>query len=165
MRVAKVISRSTGEIASQQRLAMTQGYSASLLTFLPIYQPKEATQVPDNRPEYDNYKRPSILTCFVRLIIAFAFVGLVYAFFFLVYPDLRAWMTYPIIAISLLLLVGFGIYYLVTDRRRKAEHARQYEAQQAQRAKSDDWVAKELADSPYQATDAAPEDPNGQSNA
>lgn len=117
--------------------------------------------MPDNRPEYDNYKRPSILTCFVRLIIAFVFVGLVYAFFLLVYPDLRARLTYPIIAILLIIVVGFGIYYLVTNRRRKAEHARQYEEQQAQRAKSDDWVAKELGESPYQAADETPEDPSG----
>ncbi|MEZ4769712.1 MAG: hypothetical protein R2844_14935 [Caldilineales bacterium] len=116
--------------------------------------------MPDNRPEYDNYKRPSIGTCLVRIVLAYVFVVAVYAFFFLVFPQMRNALTYPVLAILLLILVVGGVWFLVTDRKRKQQHMAELEAQRKGRAVSDDWVAKELAESPYHSTEAAAPNPN-----
>lgn len=115
--------------------------------------------MPDNRPEYETYKRPSIGTCLVRIVLAYLFVIVVYGLFLLVVPSMRNALTYPVLAILLLILVVGGGYYLLTDRKRRQEHAAELAAQSKSRAVSDDWVAKELAESPYHAADAAAEAP------
>ncbi len=106
--------------------------------------------MPDDRPQYEGYKRPSPVTCLVGVFVSFLIVMGVYLFIFLIFPEMRARLTYPLIAVLVIIGVAGGIYYLATNRRRSTEHA----AQDVQRAASDDWVAKELAESPYKATDA-----------
>ena len=115
--------------------------------------------MPDNRPEYDNYKRPGVGTCLVRIFLAYLFVVVFYALFLLIVPSMRNALTYPVLAILLLILVVGGGYYLLTDRKRRQEHAAELAAQSKSRAVSDDWVAKELAESPYHSTDAIPDSP------
>lgn len=115
--------------------------------------------MPDNPSEYDNYERPSAGTCLVRVALTYLFVIAGYVFLFLVFPQFRNTLTYPLLAILLLILVAGGGYYLLTDRKRRQEHAAQLAAQSKSRAVSDDWVAKELAESPYHSSDATPQGP------
>lgn len=111
--------------------------------------------MPDNRPQYDDYKRPSPVTCLVGVIVAFLVWAVILAIVFIGFPDLRATLTYPLAAIALLILVVGGGYYLLSNRRRRAEHEAQKAQQMAQRAKSDAWVAKEQAESTFHSTSAA----------
>lgn len=113
--------------------------------------------MPDERPQYDGYKRPSPITCVVGVGIALFILAAFYIFVLVVFPNLREALTYPLLAVALVVLVGGGIYYLVTNRKRTTEHA----AQDQRRAASDDWVSKELAESPYHSADEAPEGENG----
>ena len=89
--------------------------------------------MPDDRPQYDTFKRPSPITCMVGVVVALLIWLAIYVSILVIFPQLREALTYPLLALALLIVAGGGIYYFVTNRRRKAEHAAQYE----QRAKSD----------------------------
>ena len=120
--------------------------------------------MPDTRPEYDDYQRPSAKGCVVGVIALLAAWGLLYVFLFIGFPDKRGIFTYPLLALGLLILVVGGIYYVMTNRRHRAEHDAQHVQQAEARTKSDDWVSKELSESPYHSTDAqadAADQPDG----
>lgn len=113
--------------------------------------------MPDERPQYDGQKRQSLITCAVGVVIGWVILAAFTIIVLVVFPEMRAALTYPLLAVALVVLVGGGIYYLVTNRKRKAEHA----VQDQRRATSDDWVSKELAESHYHSTDETPQDANG----
>lgn len=102
----------------------------------------------DKHSQYDGYKRPSPVTCLVGGIVAVVIWIAIFVIVFVVFPQLRATLTYPLIAVGLVVLAGGGLYYLATSRKREQEHS----AQDERRAVSDDWVRKELAESTYHAT-------------
>lgn len=111
--------------------------------------------MPDERPPYDGQKRQSLITCAAGVVIGLVILAAFTILVLVVFPEMLAALTYPLLAVALIVIVGGGIYYLVTNRKREAEHA----VQDERRAVSDDWVAKELAETHHPSADATREDP------
>lgn len=113
--------------------------------------------MPDKRPQYDGEKRQSLITCAAGVVIGLVILAAFTILVLVVFPEMLAALTYPLLALALVVIVGGGIYYLVTNRKREAEHA----VQDQRRAVSDDWVSKELAETHHHSTDETPQNDNG----